>query len=275
MKNILILTKITDLESLYIEDREGRLEYAVYNPGQKRGILCFHGFGLGPEMYKDIAAKNRDLTFVCMELLGHGRSQIYSKSDPSKDYFTLTNRLIQSFNFEQLSLSGFSLGARYALSMWQYYGNSIDEVFLIAPAGLTPDPWFNSATGSGLQKRLFKVFMTNKSVLKFVAFGAEKIGLISTKKSDVAIKFIQNDALRRKVYEAWVWASYFTIPAASIRSLVTQTSTRVTILLAQNDAFIDEQKIKKFVDTLPGIRLIKKPISHNAMAEIDFLQEVQ
>ena len=91
----------------------------------------------------------------------------------------------------------------------------------------------------------------------------------------MAIKFIQNDALRRKVYEAWVWASYFTISAASIRSLVTQTSTRVTILLAQNDAFIDEQKIKKFVDTLPGIRLIKKPISHNAMAEIDFLQEVQ
>ena len=92
--------------------------------------MFLHGF-LGSHRNWDDIIKNLDIPWICIDLPGHGESHFnqlssYSFSQWNGDFKTL----LDEFQISQISLCGYSMGGRLALSFALEYPHMINKLIL-------------------------------------------------------------------------------------------------------------------------------------------------
>ena len=238
--------------------RNSTISYYLFGSGPKLAI-CFHGYGEDASMFGflDKHAGNQ-YTFCSIDLPFHGKTEWNDGMNfTHSDLKQIIGNIISNDNIKphphnsvgtnpKLSLIGFSLGGRIALSLYQAIPEKIEKMVLLAPDGLKINFWYWLATQTrpgnkffaftmkkpgwffGLLKVLNKLKLVNASIFKFVNY------------------YIGDAEVRRLLYTRWTTLRKLKSDISRIKHYIRENKTPVRLIYGKHDRIILSSIGKKF-----------------------------
>jgi pimeloyl-ACP methyl ester carboxylesterase len=234
------------MEDLLLLYKNSRVHYQRFGTGNKTA-LCFHGYG------QDIASfsflekyAGNDYRFYAIDLPFHGSSESNNGLN-----FAITDLLnilqeIPGLMDQQITLIGFSLGGRVALSLYEIIPDRIEKLILMAPDGLKVNFWYWLTTQTSLGNKLFAFTMKHPgwffAFLKLI----NKLGLVNSSIFKFVNYYIGNKEVRKQLYDRWTAFRKLKPSIAKIKSEIRRHRTSVQLFYGKYDRIILPSRGKKF-----------------------------
>jgi pimeloyl-ACP methyl ester carboxylesterase len=234
--------------------KNSRISYLIFGKGPKK-MVCFHGYGeeAGSFAFLDKLTVNQ-YTFYAIDLPYHGQTVwneglLFTPADllAIVQQILLENKPTGAESVSpSLSLMGFSLGGRAALSLFQCIPQQVEKLVLLAPDGLKLNRWYWLATQTwpgnkffsftmkhprwffDLLKMLNKLKLVNASIFKFVNF------------------YIGDKEVRQQLYTRWTALRQLKPAIKKIKKSIVEHQTPVRLLYGKHDRIILSSVGEKF-----------------------------
>jgi pimeloyl-ACP methyl ester carboxylesterase len=251
--------------------KSSQISYYRFGSGPKPA-LCFHGYAEDAGMYAFLEKyAGTEYSFIAIDLPFHGKTEWNEGLNFTyEDLQQITTEIIGP-NIP-LTLIGFSLGGRMALSLYQAQPESTEKLLLLAPDGLRVNFWYWLATRTwggnklfaftmkkpgwffGFLKLLNKTGMVNASIFKFVNF------------------YIGKKEARIQLYQRWTSLRRLKPNLARIKSLVRKYKTPVRLIYGRHDRIIlplRGEQFKKGIEEYCVVKVIESghQVLHEKHAE--------
>jgi pimeloyl-ACP methyl ester carboxylesterase len=250
---------------------KSKLHYRIIGHGSKI-MLAFHGYGQSSSYYLPMEkAVGADYTIYAFDLFFHGESSLHKDETPlTKPY--LQEMMVEFLNEQQISrfsVTGFSMGGKFALTLVEGLSDRIDELFLIAPDGIKTSFWYNIATYPGWLQQLFKRTVIKPNAFFKLLNVLNQYNLIH--KSLVRFAHHQMDSTekRLRVYRSWMGLRDLSFDIRYIVKLLNQHQIPVIMFLGKYDQVISPKRVGVFVKALNNGKLVILKAGHSHL-----LQEV-
>ncbi|MCB0769770.1 MAG: alpha/beta hydrolase [Flavobacteriales bacterium] len=186
------------------------LAYRTFGNGPSP-VLALHGFGRTGADFEVLApALGKYHTIHAFDLHFHGMSPGY----PERAEVPFTPHELAVFfaafldhiGSEKASLLGYSLGGRIAMSLLETMPERIEQVFLAAPDGLKPRPWYRGLAATSFGRWAYRRFVEHPHKVHALMDLLGSIGLLRPK----MLRFLrgQTDSQAKRILLRDVWLSY-------------------------------------------------------------------
>ncbi|WP_439880267.1 alpha/beta fold hydrolase [Pontibacter sp. MBLB2868] len=253
----------------YIIQDRSKLHYRIIGHGSKI-MLAFHGYGQSSAYYQPMEqALGNDYTIYAFDLFYHGQSHLHKHDMPlTKEFLKQAiSHFLDKYSINSFSLTGFSMGGKFALALVEMMPERIEELVLIAPDGIKTSFWYNIATYPGWLQQLFK-----RTVLKPDSFFKllkvlEKYNMVH--KSLVRFAHFQMDSTpkRLRVYRSWIGFRELNFDIRLIVKLLNKYKVPVTMFLGEYDQIISPKRVGVFVDALDRGELVILKTGHSHLLQ--------
>jgi pimeloyl-ACP methyl ester carboxylesterase len=242
--------------SHYVHYQKSRLHYIKAGTGKER-LLFFHGFGQDHSVYIPIIqALSSHFTLFIFDLYFHGKSVWgYDERPLEKEHWTNTLQQFLTENLiEKFSVTGFSLGGKFALASAEAFPDRCQQILLIAPDGIKTNFWYSLATYPFAFRKLFKSFIENHerflSILKFV----DKHNLIDKGLIRFADYQMNAQQKRERVYYSWIVFRHLAFKNHRLAKIINDHHIKTTIVVGRYDNVIRPADISSFAKKIKGIQ---------------------
>ncbi|MEK7225681.1 MAG: alpha/beta fold hydrolase, partial [Bacteroidota bacterium] len=241
------------MEQGHLSYRNSTIGYLRLGSGPKTAI-CFHGYGEDAPTFEFLAKyAGNQYTFYSIDLPFHGKTEWNEGLNIiCKDLLQIIEGIISPEPSQpetqntKLSLIGFSLGGRIALTIYQAIPERIEKLVLLAPDGLKVNFWYWLSTQTwpgnkffaftlkhpgwffGFLKILNKLKLVNASIFKFVNY------------------YIGDKEVRRLLYARWTTLRKLKPRLKKIKSLINNNKTSVRLVYGMHDRIILSSVGEKF-----------------------------
>lgn len=191
--------------------KHAKLEYHIYGSG-KKPMLAFHGFGRHASDFKPFASKvGTDYTLYAFNLIHHGNSSFkQSRNDSApitkKELATALGSFTKELNLTKISVCGYSLGGKIALSSLEIMPNRIDEIWLFAPDGVKVNFWYKLATNSVIGRKTYRYLLESPHAIQSLMNFSTKLKLVHPRLKKFAEHNLGSD--RQRELAKTVWLTY-------------------------------------------------------------------
>ncbi len=238
--------------------RNSTIGYYRFGYGPKT-VVCFHGYGEDASMFGflDKYAGNQ-YTFCSINLPFHGKTEW-------KDSFTFTHsdllqiveKIVEEVSLKdhphnsvgtnlKLSLMGFSLGGRIALSLYQAIPEKIEKIVLLAPDGLKVNFWYWLATQTWAGNKFFAVTMKKPGWFFGLLKLLNKLKLVNASIFKFVHYYIGDAEVRRLLYTRWTTLRKLKPDVKKIKSHIREYKTPVRLVYGKHDRIILSSVGNKF-----------------------------
>ena len=256
-----------------------------------RLVICFHGYGEDGMLFSFLEKHaGNQFTYYSIDLPIHGQTKWNEKQT-----FTHTDlqQIIENILLEddqepgagrhpeqsegrKLSLIGFSLGGRIALSLYLAQPESVEKIILFAPDGLKVNFWYWFSTQTWIGDKIFSFSM--KYPGGFFAFLklVNKLGLVNVSVFKFVNYYIGNKEARQLLYQRWTGLRKLKPGLKQIKNFIRQYKTQTRLVYGKYDRIIlpvRGEKFQKGIEEFCTITIINSghQVVHEKHAE-DILQ---
>jgi pimeloyl-ACP methyl ester carboxylesterase len=246
--------------------KKSRISFYCFGSGPKV-VICFHGYGQEAASFAFLEKyAGNQYTFYSIDLPFHGKTEwndgfAFTDIDLSQikeEILHQHNYKLQTPNYK-LTLIGFSLGGRVALSFLQANPEKVEKLILLAPDGLKVNFWYwlsaQTSLGNkffaftlkypgwffGFLKLLNKLRLVNASIFKFVNY------------------YIGDVTVRRLLYQRWTTLRKLKPDLNLIKTYIKRENIPVRLIYGKHDRIILSsvgEKFKKGIEEQCTIALI-------------------
>lgn len=222
--------------------KSSQIGYYCFGEGP-RVVLCFHGYGEDGTMYSFLEKHaGNEYLFVAIDLPFHGRTVwneglVFTYIDLEK---IISEILQENGNGagSNLTLMGFSLGGRMALSIYLTQPTIAKKVILLAPDGLKVNFWYWLSTRTWIGNKLFAFTMKHpKWFFGFLEL-MNKMGLVNASIFKFVSFYIGNKEARLLLYQRWTSLRYLKPNLEKIKASVRKYKTPVRLVYGKHDRII-------------------------------------
>lgn len=226
------------MELLRFNYKKSVISYYRFGTGP-RTVICFHGYGENASIFEFLSKyAGNQFTFYCLDLPFHGKTEWNDELVfTTKDLITIVEDVIGGGS-QKLSILGFSLGGRIALSLYQAIPGRVERLVLLAPDGLKVNFWYWLSTQTWLGNKFFaftmkhpgwffgfikllnKVRMINASIFKFVTY------------------YVNDEKARHLLFNRWTTLRKLKPNLATIKNEIRNNNTPVRLLYGKHDRII-------------------------------------
>ncbi len=203
--------------------------------------LAFHGIGQDSGCFEPFADQLAQThTIYSIDLPFHGQSR-YTNWPPvitSAYWQSLIETFTSAHGINRFSVVGFSMGGRFALVTAQAFAARIDELLLLAPDGITEDPWFNLGTSTRAGRALLRFFLNNTRLFLALGHGLVRLGLLQAGLLRFVEATMQTPDQRDQIYRSWTGFRTLTTNIDHFTNLMTEYSVQVRLFLGKYDAVL-------------------------------------
>ncbi|MFC2125971.1 hypothetical protein ACFLU5_14300, partial [Bacteroidota bacterium] len=150
-------------------------------------------------------------------------------------------------------------------------------LILIAPDGIRINPWYKLATGFYITRLLFKYIVTHPGLLIWLAKMFGNIGMLNPRMSAFALKHMEYEDNRLKVYRSWVVFRKLYTGVSQLSELIRRNRTKVIIYLGDMDKVITRHTIRPLVNKVPDqakVKVVKSDHSRLLEAVAKYFDEM-
>jgi pimeloyl-ACP methyl ester carboxylesterase len=232
-----------------------------------RYMLVFHGYGQQSSAFTHLAELlEESYSLVLMDLVYHG-----DNSEMQAGYFytpehtsPFIDAICRALKAERISLAGYSIGARIAMSISTVCLHRIDELWLFAPDGMPVSGFYKFLTSSLIGNSLFRGFVKRPHFV----FGLIKLGqvfrLIKPKAAQFYRYEISDLNKRQQLFNTWM-AYRAAIPNHRI---LNETIPAIVCILGKEDSIIPFAKTIRYIyQHLPKAQVYELDAGHNILSD--------
>ncbi|HEX9956547.1 MAG TPA: alpha/beta hydrolase [Fibrella sp.] len=220
--------------------------------------LAFHGIGQDSRCFEPFAAPLAHThTIYSIELPFHGQSRYtnWPAIITSAYWQSLITSFTSDHGIDRFSVVGFSIGGRFALVTAQAFAARIDEVLLMAPDGVTEDPWFKLGTSTKAGRSLLRFFLRNTRLFLSLGHGLARVGLLNAGLLRFVEATMQTPHQRDQIYRSWTGFRTLTIDIGSVARSMADHGVQVRLFLGEYDAVLPREHTRPLENALPASRL--------------------
>ena len=237
---------VTDMELHQLIYRNSSIGYYQFGSGPKTAV-CFHGYGEEASIFGFLAKyAGSQYTFYSIDLPFHGKTNwndglIFTHSDLQQ----IVEQIIGTHN-PKLTLLGFSLGGRAALSLYETIPERIEKVVLLAPDGLKVNFWYWLATQTWLGNKFFALTMKKPGWFFGLLKVMNKLKLVNASIFKFVNYYIENEEVRQLLYSRWITLRKLKPYLQKIKNLIRENETPVRLVYGKHDRIILSSVGEKF-----------------------------
>ncbi|MEP7373783.1 MAG: alpha/beta hydrolase [Chitinophagaceae bacterium] len=233
------------MEHRLLSYKNSQVSYYRFGSGPNPAI-CFHGYGEDGRLYSFLEKyAGQDYTFYCIDLPFHGETEwnealVFTHNDLqqiSRKICGLDNAK-SGTSSPELTLVGFSLGGRIALSLYQAKPESIKKIILLAPDGLRVNPWYWFATQTWIGNQIFRFSMKYPGWFFGFLKVINKLGLVNASVFKFVNFYIGNKEARQLLYKRWMTLRKLKPNLPRIKNGIRQYKTQTRLLYGKYDRII-------------------------------------
>lgn len=207
----------------------------------------------------------KDYKIYAFDLFFHGDSRLHKNNTPlTKDMLEeIMHLFFQKEGVGKFSLMGFSMGGKFTLTLVERFPERVQELFLIAPDGISTSFWYNIATYPGWLQQLFKRTVLKPRPFFLLLKVLRKYHIVQ--KGLVRFAHNQMDSVpkRLRVYRSWVGLRELSFDIRHIVHLLNSQQTPVTMFLGEYDQVIAPKRVSVFINSLEKGKLIVLKAGHS------------
>jgi pimeloyl-ACP methyl ester carboxylesterase len=243
------------LEQLQLLYKASRINYLRFGTGPKPAF-CFHGYGEEATSFSFLEKYVGDqYTFFAIDLPFHGHTEwndglVFTIDDLSEIIRLLLSQAMtgqRPTNYNHLSLIGFSLGGRVALSLYEKMPSQIEKLILLAPDGLKVNFWYWLSTQTWIGNKLFVSTMKHPGWFFFLLKILNKLKLVNASVFKFVNYYIGDQQARNVLYQRWTVLRKIKPNLKKTKSLIAKNSTKVRLIYGKHDRIILPVRGEKFI----------------------------
>jgi len=241
------------LQQQSVSYKNSKISFLTAGNGQKL-VICFPGYGEDASSCSFLGKYGgSEFTFIAIDLPFHGKTRWEEGLDFHWEDLKNIVAIILKTHFsentpgkEKITLLGFSLGGRLALSLYQSIPEQVQKVVLLAPDGLKINFWYWLATQTGIGNRFFKFTMKRPSWF----FGFLKLlnhfGFVNASIFKFVNYYIGDQKVRELLYLRWTTLRRLKPDLQKIKTLIRLHGTFFHLVYGKHDRIILPTRGKKF-----------------------------
>lgn len=246
-----------------------QLEYTFQHHPGKPWMVFLHGFGQNFRAFDSIYEKEEgQYSFLAFHIFFHGDSQIEEDHLLSMgDWAFMVSEVFKKLEIEKAHWLGFSMGAKFTLSAFQFQPDLFERITLLAPDGLVMNPWYRFATQTFIGRFFLIILLQYLPAIRFLVLLLSKTGFLAKSLGRFVESQLNSPSKRKQVLNTWlkfrkIW------PEASIwHPFMTEREIPVLVVLGQRDTVIPKSKFNRFRKNFPGIQWQEIPAGHGSLVE--------
>lgn len=255
--------------NFYINFEEGSLHYSKKGTGE-RIMLAFHGFGQESAHFnKYTEALGEAYTVFSFDIFYHGKSFWHSRDQPlSKETWrAIISQFLDEHKIAQFSLTGFSMGGKFAFATLEAFPEKVEKIILIAPDGIKTSFWYSLATYPGFFRRFFRSLIVKpKHFFALVRF-MKKLRVLDKGVLKFAKTQMKTRRQRRRVYFSWVIFRLLSFDMKKIAYLINRHQIKTQMFLGKHDKIITERNMMVLLKKLDHYDLQILDAGHNSLID--------
>ena len=251
-----------------------QISYYCYGHGP-HVVVCFHGYGEDARSFGFLEKYDPGhYRFISIDLPFHGSTAWNEGLNfTHKDLQQIIQSILDNENIPgttslKLSLLGFSLGGRIALSLYQSMPEHIDKIVLLAPDGLKVNGWYWLATQTHVGNRLFALTMSHPQWFFVLLQMFNKLKLVNASIYKFVKFYIGDKEIRQLLYDRWTTLRKLKPNLQKIKTQVRSLNTPVRLMYGRHDRIILSvvgEKFRHGIEKQCSITVI--PAGHQVLHE--------
>ncbi len=245
--------------------KHSQISYYCYGQGA-RVALCFHGYGEDARSFSFLGKYDPGYyRYYCIDLPYHGNTVWkeglnFTHTDLRQIIDAILQKeKVQSLEQQKISLLGYSLGGRIALSLYQSMPAHIEKIVLLAPDGLKVNGWYWLATQTVAGNRLFSLTMKRPQWFFGLLKMLNKLKLVNASIYKFVNFYIGDGEVRQLLYDRWTTLRRLKPNLQKIKTSIKKFNTPVHLMYGRHDRIILSvvgEKFKKGIEAQCSITVI-------------------
>ena len=242
-------------------------------PYQKIGksdkiLLAFHGMGQDFSCFQKFAQTfDNQYTTYLFDLPFHGKSQVDEPIITKEIWKEYLNKFLQENQIQNFSIIGFSMGGRFALATLEAFSERIEEAVLLAPDGITEDPFYVLATRFSFTRKIFKKIVHNQHKFHGFVDALTRVGITDKSILKFAKSMVDSPEKRKQLIKAWVGFHALRFDTKKLSQLIDNQNISVKIFMGKYDKLLPIQNVYSLTKRLKNKELIILESSHARLVE--------
>lgn len=172
---------------------------------------------------------------------------------------------LSTHQIDRFSVAGFSMGGRFALVTAELFTDRIDQLILLAPDGVTDDPWFRTATSTRAGQAVLRFMLNHTGFFHQVGTGLVRLKLLKPGLLRFAEATLKTPAQRTQIYRSWTAFHPLTIDVPALAQRLRTQQVAVCLILGKFDAVLPAAYTQPLLRALPECRLVVLPTGHTSL----------
>ena len=228
------------MQSFFLSWRASRIHYLRGGTGNKL-LICIHGYGETASSFSFLEeALGSEYTLLAIDLPFHGATEWKEELFFSpEDLLSLIHEMTSGWSLEtRWSLLGYSMGGRVVLSLLEKAPKKVQKMVLIAPDGLTMNPWYWLATRTKGGRCLFRFTMRYPGWFFIFLRAANVLRLVNPSIFKFITTYIGDRQVRQDLYTRWTTMRCFRPDLSAVKRVIREEHLPVRLIYGRFDRII-------------------------------------
>ncbi len=238
-------------------------------------LLAFHGMGQDFSCFQKFAQTfDNQYTTYLFDLPFHGESEVNKPIITKEIWQEFLTKFLQENQIKNFSVIGFSMGGRFALATIEAFSERIKNVLLLAPDGITEDPFYYGATRFKFTRNIFKkVLKNNRKFHSFAGF-LSHIGIVHESVLKFAKMMVDTPEKQKQLYQSWVGFRTLRFDLRKLSQLINNQEINIKIFMGKYDKLLPVQNVYPLTKYLKNVELLTLESTHGRLIEktIEYLK---
>jgi len=221
-----------------------------------RNVIAFHGFGRSGYDWKLVYdGWGKNTTLFAVNLYFHGESMFPANRSSlhaitKTEFHNHMQLLLAHFGLSKVSLAGYSLGGKIALTFAELLPESVSSIWLFAPDGIRINPWYQLATKTRLGRKTYALFLDNPTWLFKTVDLIKKARIIDEKIERFALENIDSSTKRMQVKDVWLALRFLNPNLKTLRKSILEFDIKLYQFYGKYDSIIPLSPGKRFAKAI-------------------------
>lgn len=259
------------MHSRFLTYKNSTIHYSIGAEGYPL-VICFHGYGEKTTHFNFLEPHlSGHFTLLAIDMPYHG--QTVWKEGPLLTIAMLSEIILAILEkhtdpLHPVTLLGYSMGGRIALTLFQQADFDIGQIILLAPDGLKVNFWYWLSTQTRFGNKLFAATIKHPTWFLHLVETGYKLKILNNSIYKFVKYYLHDPNIRKQLYLRWTCFRELSPSIPVIISKIKKSKTPVTFFYGQYDRIITPQKGETFSKKISPLgSLIILPCGHKLLEE--------
>ena len=210
--------------------------------------------------------ENQYTTYL-FDLPFHGESDVNENVITKEIWQEFLTQFLQKNQIQRFSIIAFSMGGRFALATLEAFSDSVENVILLAPDGITEDPFYYVATQFSFTRSIFKKILKNNHKFHGFAGLLSRIGFVHKSVLKFAKMMVDTPEKQEQLYQSWVGFRTLNFDLKKLSQLINSQEINVKILMGKYDKLLPIPNVYPLTKCLKNPELIILESTHGRLVD--------